>query len=46
MPALNRQFVPAWTRTQFLAWAKKRYPETSFSKWSKRRLIALFCNTK
>ena len=41
-----KRFVPAWTRTQFIEWAKKRYPTTSFSKWAKKRLIALFCNTK
>ena len=51
MNALNgaikyKQFLPSWTRVQFVDWAKKRYPNASFSKWSKKRLIALYYNTK
>ena len=45
-PTRIKQFLPKWTRQQFISWAKKRYPGASFSKWSKKRLIALYYNTK
>ena len=39
------KYCPYKTRYELLEWAKKRYPETSFSKWAKKRLLALYYNT-
>ena len=39
-------FIPRWTRMQFIQWAKKRWPNTSFSKMRKKQLVAIYCNTK
>jgi len=42
-----KQYCPYRTRYELLQWAKTRYPSTKFdSKWSKKRLFALYYNTK
>lgn len=41
-----KQFIPYWSKQQFVAWADKRYPNNKHYKMKKKQLIAIYLNTK